>query len=661
MGWNGSGAYVRLYNWVDDRDASIPITASRMDGEMDDMAAGIQACIAKNGENAATANLPMGGFRHTGVGNGVARNDYASLGQLQDGTLRFAVGGGTANAQTLTLAPSITAYTDGMVINFEAGATNTGNTTLNVNAVGAQSVVLPNGSELPAGAITSGRFYTVIYDSTNTNWILISGASVVDDLSIISADTTDDVVSVVCDSLTTGDGIHVTSNASNGSARNLIFSHNQNVSAINCVPVYARQDAPNEAVLIDQNADGNSILIDAESTTASVILVQCDTVTSGIIFNASNANALTTGKIINAQSNSSDSSSRELVKINNVNSSATGTICLSISQSADNEALEIVSASETVNTLNITAGTTSGNTLNVQSNDLSSGKIAYFYSNSSSTSTRNLVEIINDSSSAVSATCLYLQQDATEPVVNATATEETFGSTINFLACNRSASSGYNFLLASSDQNGTPDTEFILRGDGEGLCDGSFTGGGADYAEYFEWADGNPAGADRRGISVVLDGNKIREATVNDDPLKVIGVVSGNPSVVGDAAWNKWSGKHLRDDFGSYVMEDYEAWEWAADVKQKDGTIKQETYSFAFDAVPEGLEVPDDKKVIIQQRRKLNPEWDPNVEYIPREDRPEWDTVGLMGKLRIRKGQMVSPYWIKMRDISETVEEWLVR
>ena len=39
----------------------------------------------------------------------------------------------------------------------------------------------------------------------------------------------------------------------------------------------------------------------------------------------------------------------------------------------------------------------------------------------------------------------------------------------------------------------------------------------------------------------------------------------------------------------------------------------------------------------------------------------EWDTVGLMGKLRLKKGQPTGTNWIKMRDISDTVEEWLVR
>lgn len=193
-----------------------------------------------------------------------------------------------------------------------------------------------------------------------------------------------------------------------------------------------------------------------------------------------------------------------------------------------------------------------------------------------------------------------------------------------------SAGSGWNIFRGYSgngSSSSNSDVEFALRGDGNGYADGSWNGGGADYAEYFEWSDSNPDEEDRRGISVVLDGDKIREAVADEEP---IGVISGNPSVVGDAAWNKWIGKYLRDEFGTYIQEDYE-------VEDEDGNT------------------------VVQQRRKLNPAYDPDLEYISREQRPEWDCVGLMGKLRIRKGQFTGSRWIKMRDISDSVEEWLVR
>jgi hypothetical protein len=57
----------------------------------------------------------------------------------------------------------------------------------------------------------------------------------------------------------------------------------------------------------------------------------------------------------------------------------------------------------------------------------------------------------------------------------------------------------------------------------------------------------------------------------------------------------------------------------------------------------------------------LNPAYGPAGKYTPRSQRKEWDPVGLVGKLRLHTGQPVAPTWIKLRDISQTVQEWLVK
>lgn len=82
-GWNGSGAFIRLYSWLSDAAAGIDITASRMDADTDAITAqGFANCLTRDGQGSAAANLPMNGFRHTGVSNGVAATDYVALGQL---------------------------------------------------------------------------------------------------------------------------------------------------------------------------------------------------------------------------------------------------------------------------------------------------------------------------------------------------------------------------------------------------------------------------------------------------------------------------------------------------------------------------------------------------------------------------------------------------
>ena len=213
----------------------------------------------------------------------------------------------------------------------------------------------------------------------------------------------------------------------------------------------------------------------------------------------------------------------------------------------------------------------------------------------------------------------------------------------------------------SSNPGGSADLEYYVRVDGHVYADNNFNSGGADYAEFFEWKDGNTSNEDRVGCSVVLDGNQIRKATSSDNTSNIIGVISANPSVVGDADGESWQGTYLKDDFGKYIFKDSEQVEWTV-KEDRGGTNKEDVkYSFQKDYIPSDVTVPSDAKKTPIKVRTLNPDYDKSKTYERREDRKEWSYVGMMGKLRMLKGQPTGDRWIKMRDISDTVEEWLVR
>lgn len=241
-------------------------------------------------------------------------------------------------------------------------------------------------------------------------------------------------------------------------------------------------------------------------------------------------------------------------------------------------------------------------------------------------------------------------------------THASFNNNVYAASANRAASTAYSFFLATSDVDGTPDTEFNLQGNGTALADGSFTGSGADYQEYFESTDGDalPVGA-----VVVLDGGKVRVFRDGDPVEAIMGVVrpkedNKNSAVVGNAAWNHWTDKYLTDDYGRYLHEEYEVYEW-----EEEGRI----HSYASYKLPAGLVIPKNAKVTTQTRRKLNPAWsdsacskqNPIGSYTPRHDRDEWNLIGLLGQVQIEHGQPVNPRWIKMKTISATVDLWFIR
>lgn len=176
MAFNGSGVFQRLYNWTNDAAANIKIRADRMDNEMNGMATGLSTCITKDGQTTVTADLPMAGFRHTGVGAGAARTDYTRLDQTQDGKLAWVDGGGTADAITASYAIPITTLVDGQLCYVRATAANATTTpTFSPSALTAQIIVKEGGAALVAGDIAGdGHELILRYDLTNTRWELLN-------------------------------------------------------------------------------------------------------------------------------------------------------------------------------------------------------------------------------------------------------------------------------------------------------------------------------------------------------------------------------------------------------------------------------------------------------------------------------------------------------
>jgi len=138
MAFNGTGTFVRLYNWVTDKNNSIPITASRMDAETDGIATGLSNCITKDGQTTISANIPFNSKKITGLAVGSARTDSINVGQVQDGQFTYlGTTGGAADAYTLSPSPAITAYVASMRFWAKIAATNaTATPYLQISSIG---------------------------------------------------------------------------------------------------------------------------------------------------------------------------------------------------------------------------------------------------------------------------------------------------------------------------------------------------------------------------------------------------------------------------------------------------------------------------------------------------------------------------------------------
>ena len=255
------------------------------------------------------------------------------------------------------------------------------------------------------------------------------------------------------------------------------------------------------------------------------------------------------------------------------------------------------------------------------------------------------------------------------PVLTVENDNASFAAQVISAGCLRSASASY-FLFEGRSGNGSNDAfndvEFKVNGAGSVLCDDTFQNNGADYAEFFETTDGN---AIVLGTTVVLENNKVRAATNDDATSDIIGIVrpktEGKASmIIGNSAWNKWEGKYLSDDFGQFIKEDITVTEWT----EVDADGNKKLHGYESDKIPSGLSAPSDaviKTVDVNgnklTRNKLNPNFDESKTYSPRQDSDDWVVLILLGQIPVLKGQPTGTNWIKMRDISDTVEEWLVR
>ena len=222
---------------------------------------------------------------------------------------------------------------------------------------------------------------------------------------------------------------------------------------------------------------------------------------------------------------------------------------------------------------------------------------------------------VDGSANPVSA---HTQTASSGVALKSSATHASYAAEMTQFVATRAASSGFKFLATRSGAGA--DIEHNLRGDGNAYADGTWNGGGADFAEYMEWQDGNLQDEDRTGMTVALvpndDGKIFIKIADADD--QVIGVVSAHPTIIGNNDWNKWHLKHERDSFGRYQVND-------------------------------------------NGERIVSSDYDDSLEHESREDRQEWSAIGLVGLVVIRDDQQTASNWIRIGTVADGLSRWLIK
>jgi hypothetical protein len=171
---------------------------------------------------------------------------------------------------------------------------------------------------------------------------------------------------------------------------------------------------------------------------------------------------------------------------------------------------------------------------------------------------------------------------------------------------------------------------------GRAYASGGWQTTNADYGELFEASGGKSI---PQGTSVVFTrGGKIRPAKEGETPF---GIVTKNSAVVGNS-YREWPGKYERDEFGNQIMEKIDEIVEALDPNNPEKMTQQKT----------------GKKILAP---KISKNYNPKKEYTPREDRAEWAMVGLLGQLRLKKGQPVASSWVLIKKISDELDLYLVK
>lgn len=246
------------------------------------------------------------------------------------------------------------------------------------------------------------------------------------------------------------------------------------------------------------------------------------------------------------------------------------------------------------------------------------------------------------------------------PKVTALANSRYFSSDVLNLQTKAPNSDKFNFISAKADtvDNNKNGLE-VFKVDGEGSVhtETGYFSNSTGYAELFEWADGNSNNEDRTGITVTI--NAQGKLVVADEGDKVLGVIVENAAVIGNAGWNAWKDKYQLQENQNPKTKKYKIVEWV----DEEGILQ----SHYLSSLSKEFALPEDALIYETYEdgsdmhlKVFNEVFDIDRPFTPRLKKG-WAIVVLTGRTNMYKGQLVEKNWIKISEVNDDIEEWILR
>ena len=164
MSYNGSGTF-QINTTGQPVVAGTVISSTAFNSLTSDLATGLSTAITKDGQTTVTANIPLAGFKITGLGAATVGTDAVRYSQIQSNTDKLVTVSGT-DTLTGSVTPALTAYAAGNLFSFVVANTNTTAVTINIDGVGSKSITRTGSTALVAGDMVAGQVALIEYDGT---------------------------------------------------------------------------------------------------------------------------------------------------------------------------------------------------------------------------------------------------------------------------------------------------------------------------------------------------------------------------------------------------------------------------------------------------------------------------------------------------------------